>query len=83
MPKEYMEAEKKLCQISSWILMIKLHLQKYFSGSSQVELNEVVSRLNSYKTLDQAKDYLSDVYYERNWQKVDEYTPKIVGFGRE
>ena len=76
MPKEYMEAEKTLPDFKLDI-NDKIAFTKVLFGGSQVELNEVVSRLNSYKTLDQAKDYLSDVYYERNWQKVDEYAQRL------
>lgn len=78
MPKEYMEAEKQLPDFKLDI-NDKIAFTKVLFGGSQVELNEVVSRLNSYKTLDQAKDYLSDVYYERNWQKVDEYAQRLWG----
>lgn len=78
MPKEYMEAEKTLPDFKLDI-NDKIAFTKVLFGGSQVELNEVVSRLNSYKTLDQAKDYLSDVYYERNWQKVDEYAQRLWG----
>ncbi|MDO4224945.1 MAG: hypothetical protein Q4C75_03525 [Bergeyella zoohelcum] len=47
-----------------------------FSGS-QVQLNETVKALNDCKTLDEAQEYLSEVYYERNWEKVDEYAQRL------
>lgn len=49
---------------------------KLFDGS-QLELNETVKILNSFETLDEAKEYLSDVYYQRNWEKVDEYAQRL------
>ena len=55
------------------------HIEAVTRGNASIgaELNEVVAKLNSFKKLDQAKDYLSDVYYERNWQKVDEYAQRL------
>ncbi|CAA7386350.1 hypothetical protein [Chryseobacterium fistulae] len=47
-----------------------------FEGS-QSELNEVVSILNSFKKLEDAKEYLSDLYYEKKWNKVDEYAQRL------
>lgn len=55
----------------------KLAFTKVLFGGSQVELNRAISKLNSFQTLDDAKEYLSDEYYERNWQKVDEYAQRL------
>lgn len=76
MPTDYLEAEKQLPDFKLDI-NDKIAFTKVLFGGSQVELNEVVAKLNSFKKLDQAKDYLSDVYYERNWQKVDEYAQRL------
>ncbi len=76
MPKDYLEAEKLLPDFKLDI-NDKIAFTKVLFGGSQIELNEVVAKLNSFKKLDQAKDYLSDVYYERNWQKVDEYAQRL------
>ena len=76
MPTDYLEAEKLLPDFKLDI-NDKIAFTKVLFGGSQVELNEVVAKLNSFKKLDQAKDYLSDVYYERNWQKVDEYAQRL------
>ena len=78
MPTDYLEAEKQLPDFKLDI-NDKIAFTKVLFGGSQVELNEVVAKLNSFKKLDQAKDYLSDVYYERNWQKVDEYAQRLWG----
>ena len=50
--------------------------QKLFDGS-QHELNETVKVLNSFDNIEAAKEYLSDMYYEKNWQKVDEYAQRL------
>lgn len=76
MPTDYLEAEKQLPDFKLDI-NDKIAFTKVLFGGSQVELNEVVAKLNSFKKIDQAKDYLSDVYYERNWQKVDEYAQRL------
>ena len=76
MPTDYLEAEKQLPDFKLDI-NDKIAFTKVLFGGSQVELNEVISKLNSFKTLDGAKDYLSDVYYERNWDKVDEYAQRL------
>ncbi len=76
MPTDYLEAEKQLPDFKLDI-NDKIAFTKVLFGGSQVELNEVVTKLNSFKKLEQAKDYLSDVYYERNWQKVDEYAQRL------
>lgn len=76
MPTEFLEAEKQLPDFKLDI-NDKIAFTKLLFDGSQVELNEVVARLNSFKKLEDAKDFLSDVYYERNWQKVDEYAQRL------
>lgn len=76
MPTDYLEAEKQLPDFKLDI-NDKIAFSKMLFNGSQVELNEVVANLNSYKTLEEAKNYLSDVYYERNWEKVDEYAQRL------
>ncbi|SDE56420.1 hypothetical protein [Riemerella columbipharyngis] len=50
---------------------------KKLFGGSQTELNNVVKKLNTFKTIDEAKEYLSDIYYDREWEKVDEYAQRL------
>ena len=76
MPTDYLEAEKQLPDFKLDI-NDRIAFTKVLFDGSQVELNAVISKLNSFKTLDGAKDYLSDVYYERNWDKVDEYAQRL------
>jgi hypothetical protein len=55
----------------------KIAFSKNLFGGSQSEMNETINRLNSFTTLEQAKDYLSDVYYDRKWDKVDDYAQRL------
>lgn len=50
--------------------------QKLFDGS-QSDLNQAVQTLNSFRTVEQAQRYLSDLYYERNWQQAEEYAQRL------
>jgi hypothetical protein len=73
---DYLEAKKPL---SDFKLDIndRLAFTKVLFGGSQVELNQTINQLNAFKTLDDAKGYLSEVYYERNWQNADEYAQRL------
>lgn len=75
-PTDYMEAEKTKPEFRL-DLNDRIAFSKMLFGGSQSELNEVVGVLNSFKTLDQAKEYLSELYYEKNWKKVDEYAQRL------
>ncbi len=75
-PTGFMEAEKKKPEFKL-DLNDKIAFSKTLFGGSQSELNEVVSRLNSFKTLEEAKEYLSDLYYSKKWNKVDEYAQRL------
>lgn len=55
----------------------RIAFSKMLFGGSQNELNNVVRRLNAFKNVDDAKQYLSDMYYEKNWDKVDEYAQRL------
>lgn len=50
--------------------------QRLFDGS-QSDLNHAVQTLNSFRTAEQAQRYLSDLYYERNWQNAEEYAQRL------
>lgn len=76
MPIDFLEAEKTLPDFKLDI-NDKLAFTKMLFEGSQAELNDVVKKLNSFKTLEDAKSYLSDIYYERNWQKADEYAQRL------
>lgn len=75
---DYLEAPKRKTDFKLDI-NDRLAFTKTLFNGSQIELNQMVSRLNSYETLEEAKQYLSDVYYERNWQEADEYAQRLWG----
>lgn len=75
-PTGFMEAEKKKPEFKL-DLNDKIAFSKTLFGGSQSELNEVVARLNSFNTLEEAKEYLSDLYYSKKWNRVDEYAQRL------
>ncbi|WP_294301347.1 hypothetical protein [uncultured Chryseobacterium sp.] len=75
-PTDFMEAEKKKPEFKL-DLNDRIAFSKTLFRGSQSELNEVVAHLNSFKTLEEAKEYLSDLYYSRKWNKVDEYAQRL------
>lgn len=75
-PTDYMEAPKPKMEFKL-DLNDKIAFTKMLFGGSQMDLNEVVNKLNSFQTLEEAKEYLSDLYYDRNWKKVDDYAQRL------
>ncbi|WP_042722048.1 hypothetical protein [Flavobacterium sp. B17] len=75
-PTDFMEAEKKKPEFKL-DLNDRIAFTKTLFGGSQSELNETVNNLNSFRTLEEAKEYLSDLYYSRKWNKVDEYAQRL------
>lgn len=55
----------------------KLAFTKLLFDGSQLELNKVIKKLNTFDKIDDAKEYLSDLYYEKHWEKVDEYAQRL------
>ncbi len=55
----------------------KIAFSKVLFDGSQSELNDAIRNLNDCKTLDEAKEYLSDLYYARNWKKVDDVAQRL------
>ncbi|WP_312075075.1 hypothetical protein [Chryseobacterium sp.] len=75
-PTDFMEAEKEKLQFKL-DLNDRIAFSKTLFGGSQSELNEVVNNLNSFKNVEDAKEYLSDLYYAKKWDKVDEYAQRL------
>lgn len=75
-PTDYMEAEKQK-QEFRLDLNDRMAFTKMLFGGSQTDLNKAVSDLNQCRNLEEAKEYLSDLYYERKWNKVDEYAQRL------
>ncbi|MDP9958776.1 hypothetical protein [Chryseobacterium lathyri] len=75
-PTNFMEADKVKPEFRL-DLNDRIAFSKMLFGGSQTDLNETVAQLNSFKNLEEAKEYLSDLYYERKWSKVDEYAQRL------
>lgn len=75
---DYMEKEKEKSKPEFKLdLNDRIAFSKMLFGGSQSELNEVIADLNSFKNLEQAKEYLSDLYYDKKWSNVDEYAQRL------
>ena len=75
-PTDYMEAPKSNPEFKL-DLNDRIAFSQYLFNGSQSELNQVVSILNSFNSLEKAKEFLSDIYYERDWKKVDNYAQRL------
>ncbi|SEH35615.1 hypothetical protein [Chryseobacterium culicis] len=75
-PTQFMEAEKQKPEFKL-DLNDRIAFSKMLFGGSQTDLNDAIFQLNQFKTLEEAKEYLSDLYYERKWNKVDEYAQRL------
>lgn len=75
-PTDYMEAPKPKPEFKL-DLNDRIAFSQYLFNGSQSELNQVVSILNSFNSLEKAKEFLSDIYYERDWKKVDNYAQRL------
>lgn len=75
-PTEYMEAEKQKPEFRL-DLNDRMAFTKLLFGGSQTDLNQAVAELNRCRNLEEAKEYLSDLYYDRKWDKVDEYAQRL------
>lgn len=73
---DFMEAEKPKHEFKL-DLNDRIAFSKMLFNGSQTEMNDAVNQLNSFKTLDEAKEFLSDIYYRKNWKKVDEYAQRL------
>ncbi|WP_313093191.1 hypothetical protein [Chryseobacterium flavum] len=75
-PTNFMEAEKQKPEFKL-DLNDRIAFSKMLFDGSQSDLNDTVARLNQFKTIEEAKEYLSDLYYDRKWNKVDEYAQRL------
>lgn len=76
MPIDFMEAEKQRPEFRL-DLNDRLAFTKVLFSGSQTDLNNAVSVLNRCRTIDEAKEYLSELYYDKKWDKVDEYAQRL------
>lgn len=75
-PTDYMEAPKPKPEFKL-DLNDRIAFSQHLFDGSQSELNQVVTVLNSFTSLDKAQEFLSDIYYERDWKKVDNYAQRL------
>ena len=75
-PTNFMEVDKPKPEFKL-DLNDRIAFSKMLFGGSQSEMNEVINNLNSFRNLDEAKEYLSDLYYHKKWNKVDEYAQRL------
>lgn len=73
---EFMEAEKKKPEFKI-DLNDKVAFTKSLFAGNEEELKATVAKLNSFSSLEDAKQYLSEVYYQKDWSKVDEYAQRL------
>ncbi|MGL6038972.1 MAG: hypothetical protein ACRC0E_08810 [Soonwooa sp.] len=76
MPTDDMEAPKLKPEFRL-DLNDKIAFTQHLFKNSQVELNQVVHKLNEFDNIDDAKEFLSDMYYLRNWEKADSYAQRL------
>ncbi|WP_333851054.1 hypothetical protein [Epilithonimonas sp.] len=75
-PTDYMEAPRPKPEFKL-DLNDRIAFSQHLFDGSQSELNQVVSVLNSFNSLEKAQEFLSDIYYERDWKKVDNYAQRL------
>ncbi|OCA69363.1 hypothetical protein BBI01_14535 [Chryseobacterium artocarpi] len=75
-PTNLMEVEKSKPEFKL-DLNDRIAFSKMLFEGSQADLNDTVAQLNHFKTLEEAKEYLSDLYYDRKWSNVDEYAQRL------
>ncbi|SEG18642.1 hypothetical protein SAMN05421847_1664 [Halpernia humi] len=76
MDAKLMEAEKPKLDFRI-DLNDKVAFTKLLFKGDEAYLRATINQLNSYKTLQEAKEYLSELYYENGWQKVDDYAQRL------
>ena len=73
---DFMEAEKKKTEFRL-DLNDKVAFTKILFSGNEGELKTTIEKLNSFTNLDDAKQYLSEVYYRKDWSKADEYAQRL------
>jgi hypothetical protein len=72
----FMEVEKKKPEFKL-DLNDKVAFTKILFKGNEEELKLTIDKLNSFDSLEEAKQYLSEIYYDKDWQKVDEYAQRL------
>lgn len=76
MSTDYMEAEKKRPEfrldLNDKVAFTKL----LFKGDAD-ELSKTITKLNTFDNIEDARQYLSELYYDKDWKKADEYAQRL------
>ena len=75
-PTDFMEAEKPKPEFRLDINDRIAFTKTLFDGS-QTELNATINQLNAFKTIEEAKEFLSEEYYQRKWDKHEEFAQRL------
>lgn len=75
-PTDFMEAPKKQHEFKL-DFNDKVAFTKLLFHGNEDELKSTIDRLNSFDNVEEARKYLSDVYYQKDWSKVDEYAQRL------
>lgn len=73
---DFMQAERKKTEFRLDLNDKVAFTKSLFAGNDQ-ELKETIEKLNSFDNLEGAKQYLSEIYYKKDWSKVDEYAQRL------
>lgn len=73
---DFMEATKKRPEFRI-DFNDKIAFTKLLFGGDEAELKKMVEQLNSYEHLEDARQFLSEVYYKKDWRNVDEYAQRL------
>lgn len=73
---DFMEAERKKPEFRLDLNDKVAFTKSLFAGDAD-ELKSTIDKLNSFSNLEDAKNYLSEVYYRKDWTKADEYAQRL------
>ncbi len=73
---DFMEAERKKPEFKLDLNDKVAFTKSLFAGNDE-DLKAAIAKLNSFDTLEEAKQYLSEIYYEKNWSTKDEYAQRL------
>ncbi len=73
---DFMEATKKRPEFRI-DFNDKIAFTKLLFGGDEAELRKMIDQLNSYEHLEDARQFLSEIYYKRDWRSVDEYAQRL------
>ena len=73
---DFMQAERKKPEFRLDLNDKVAFAKSLFAGNDE-ELKSTIEKLNSFATLEEAKQYLSEIYYRKDWSKADEYAQRL------